>query len=283
MLDLTGDESIARIDLYLDDAKEPFSTIVPPAPIEIDTTTLEDGPHTLRLVAYDTMGKVGRRTIPFTVQNGPGITVTGLRAQERVHGRLSLQVNAFGGDEPFDPVRAESSGPIPVWTWVMSVIVVGWAMWYGLALFKTPPTYAATPTYEAHPVAMAQAASTASTPAPASPRASSAGGFNYTATGANLYAQNCAACHGASGSGVPGAFPPLPHDPVVTAANPAQHIAVVLHGLHGKAINGTSYSSQMPSFSQLSNDDIAAIIDHERTSWGNNAPTVTPQQVQRAR
>ncbi len=70
---------------------------------------------------------------------------------------------------------------------------------------------------------------------------------------------------------------------MVTAANPAGHIATVLKGMHGKAIGGTSYSSQMPPFSQLSDNDIAAIIDHERTSWGNNAPVVTPAQVKRAR
>jgi cytochrome c oxidase cbb3-type subunit 2 len=53
--------------------------------------------------------------------------------------------------------------------------------------------------------------------------------------------------------------------------------------MHGKPIGGTSYSAQMPSFSQLSDNAIAAIIDHERTSWGNKAPIVTPAQVKRAR
>jgi hypothetical protein len=33
---------------------------------------------------------------------------------------------------------------------------------------------------------------------------------------------------------------------------------------HGKSIAGVSYASQMPTFEQLSNNDIAAIIDHER-------------------
>jgi mono/diheme cytochrome c family protein len=108
-------------------------------------------------------------------------------------------------------------------------------------------------------------------------------GTGGSPAGAQLYAQNCAACHGAAGAGVPGAFPPLAHDPVVTAANPAGHITVVLKGMHGKAIGGKSYSSQMPSFTQLSDNDIAAIIDHERTSWGNHAPIVTPDQVKRAR
>jgi cytochrome c oxidase cbb3-type subunit II len=104
-----------------------------------------------------------------------------------------------------------------------------------------------------------------------------------SANGAQLYTQNCAACHGAAGAGVPGAFPPLVHDPVVTAANPAAHITAVVKGVHGKAIGGKSYSSQMPAFPQLSDSDIAAIVNHERTSWGNHAPTVTPAQVKSAR
>ena len=134
---------------------------------------------------------------------------------------------------------------------------------------------------EANPTAVAQGPSTGN--APPKDTGKSAAGFDYSATGAQLYTQNCAACHGAGGAGVPGAFPPLAHDPVVTAANPADHIAIILKGMQGKAIGATSYSSQMPSFSQLSNNDIAAIIDHERTSWGNHAQIVTPDQVKRAR
>jgi mono/diheme cytochrome c family protein len=234
------------------------------------------------LYAYDTMGNVGRRTIPFTVQNGPGITVTGLRANERVSGELTLAVNAFGGNEPFDPLRAESSGPVPVWTWVMSAVIIAWAAWYGLAFYSPPPAYAATPTYERNPVAAANAPMSASS-APSYSGKGVAAGFDYAAHGAQVYAANCSACHGASGSGVPGAFPPLARDPVVAAKDPSTHLSVVLHGLHGKAINGTSYSSQMPPFSQLSDDDIAAVIDHERTSWGNSAPIVSPDEVKRAR
>jgi cytochrome c oxidase cbb3-type subunit 2 len=39
----------------------------------------------------------------------------------------------------------------------------------------------------------------------------------------------------------------------------------------------------MPPFPQLSDSNIAAIIDHERTSWGNQAPIITPDAVKRAR
>lgn len=111
------DDEAVSVTLYLDDATEPFAMYRPPATVDVDTTTLVDGPHTLRIQARDAIGVTGVRAIPFIVQNGPGITVTGLRANERVSGKFQLAVNAFSADEPFDPVRAESSGPIPVWTW----------------------------------------------------------------------------------------------------------------------------------------------------------------------
>jgi len=282
MRDLTGDTPVARIDLYLDDASEPFRSVVPPNAVSIDTTALDDGPHVLRLEARDASGNVGRRRIPFVVQNGPGITVTGLRADERVGGRVQLELNAFGGNEPFDPVRAESSGPIPVWTWVMSAAIAAWAAWYALASLAVPSAYAGTPTYADNPVAAAQQPMAQTAPRQYS-GGGAAAGFDYAASGARLYGANCASCHGASGAGVPGAFPALAADPVVTARDPGEHVRTVLRGLGGKRIGGTAYASRMPAFAQLSDADIAAIVDHERTSWGNSAPIITPDVVQRAR
>ncbi|NYT79850.1 cytochrome c [Alcaligenaceae bacterium] len=100
------------------------------------------------------------------------------------------------------------------------------------------------------------------------------------ANGLKLFAANCAACHGAQGAGVPGVFPPLAGNPVVNAADPTEHITVVLNGLHGKAIDGTTYAAEMPTFAaHLSDAEIADIIGHERTSWGNHAPTITAKDV----
>jgi mono/diheme cytochrome c family protein len=278
--DFGGDEAVS-LSVYLDDATEPFATYRPPATMELDTTTLEDGPHILRIRARDALGNAGTRTIPFMVQNGPGITVTGLRANERVSGRVELNLNAFSAREPFDPVRAESSGPIPVWTWVMSALIAAWAGWYGLTEFQQPAAFAQ---------GGSGTGAVAAANAPMSQNASSkysghgpAVGFDYAATGPQLYATNCSACHGASGAGVPGAFPALAGDPVVTAKDPRTQIGVLIHGLHGNTIAGKAYSSQMPAFAQLSDNDIAAIIDHERTSWGNNAPIINPDDVKRAR
>ncbi|MDQ2681498.1 MAG: c-type cytochrome, partial [Candidatus Eremiobacteraeota bacterium] len=237
-------------------------------------------------------GTVGVRRLPFTVANGPGITVTGLRAGSRVRGTVSLNINAFGADEPFDPARAESSGPVPVWTWVFFAIIAVWAAWYGLEYFKTPTAFAQTPTFAQNPalaVANAPAAQTeVSSPAPVGKTAAvgskNVAGFDYATIGAQMYTQNCQSCHGAVGAGVPGTFPPLAGDPIVNGTDADTQAKIVLHGLSGKRINGTSYSAQMPAFAaQLSDAQIAAVIDHERTSWGNHGPTITPGEVAKNR
>lgn len=112
-----------------------------------------------------------------------------------------------------------------------------------------------------------------SPPVPAKPSVESA-------QGATLYAARCASCHQSNGEGLPGVFPPLKGDPVVTAKDPARHIEIVLTGLQGKTINGVKYAAAMPAHEHSMTDaEIAAVVNHERTSWGNNAPTVTEEDV----
>jgi cytochrome c oxidase cbb3-type subunit II len=102
--------------------------------------------------------------------------------------------------------------------------------------------------------------------------------------GGQVYASHCASCHQQNGEGLAGVFPPLKGNPVVIDRDPAEHIRVVLFGLQGKAINGISYQASMPAHAQLLSDlEIAAVINHERTSWGNNAPTVVPKDVEKIR
>ena len=79
-------------------------------------------------------------------------------------------------------------------------------------------------------------------------------------------------------------FPPLAGDPVVQALDPTEHIITVLNGKHGSIIGGVKYASPMPAFKEILNDnDLAAIVNHERTSWGNAAPIVRVADVARLR
>jgi cytochrome c oxidase cbb3-type subunit 2 len=125
------------------------------------------------------------------------------------------------------------------------------------------------------------AASTAAAGGASAAVAISGGAGGYDAAKAQaLFTANCAACHQASGEGIPGAFPPLKGNAAVNDVDATTHIRVVLHGMQGGNVGGVAYSSPMPSFANtLSNADIANIIGYERSSWGNRGVPVTAQQV----
>lgn len=101
------------------------------------------------------------------------------------------------------------------------------------------------------------------------------------ANGAKVFASNCASCHGAQGTGVPGTFPPLANNPVVTG-DPKTVIGIVLGGLNTPiTVAGASYHGMMPAWKgNLSNKDIADVITYIRGSLGSNhASAVTEAQV----
>ncbi len=108
-----------------------------------------------------------------------------------------------------------------------------------------------------------------------------AAGTDYDAArGRALYTANCSACHGPSGEGLPGTYPPLKGSGVVAKDDATKHIHVVLSGLQGAKAGGVLYAAAMPPFGSLLGDvDIADIIDYERRSWGNHGKLVTAAEV----
>ncbi|MCZ7616023.1 MAG: hypothetical protein M5T52_21345 [Ignavibacteriaceae bacterium] len=66
-----------RIEIFLDENKESIASYVPPAKFDLDTSELEDGEHTLIIVAYGDDEKRSIRKIKFFVRNGPGNCNTG--------------------------------------------------------------------------------------------------------------------------------------------------------------------------------------------------------------
>lgn len=102
---------------------------------------------------------------------------------------------------------------------------------------------------------------------PAAPAAKGLSQDELVKKGQAVYTANCAACHQASGAGLPPTFPTL-HG-AKTANGPAEaHIEQILKG-----------KNLMPPFAQLSDEDIAAVATFERTSWGNKGSVVQPSQV----
>lgn len=94
------------------------------------------------------------------------------------------------------------------------------------------------------------------------------------ADGEAVYAANCVACHQATGQGVPGAFPPLAggHAAELAAADGGRDylIHALLYGVQGPIeVAGASYNGLMPAWQQLSDAQIAAVLNYVTTAWDN--------------
>jgi len=117
---------------------------------------------------------------------------------------------------------------------------------------------------------------------PAQPKDIGTGGTASSTTnslGANLFQKNCAACHQTTGRGVKGAFPPLAGSMIVNNKNPEMLIKIILMGYDARE----EYGVMQALGDQLTDEEIKAITDHERSSWGNNAPEVPLETITRIR
>jgi len=134
-----------------------------------------------------------------------------------------------------------------------------------------------------HPVLFAAAVATlgALAVALAAQAPSSRPAFAAGTSGAAVFRDNCATCHGDKGQGAPNVAPPLAKNSYETG-DPKKVIHTVLHGLTGPIkVNGKLWGDgTMPAWKgSLTNAQIAAVITYVRSSWGNKASAVTEKQV----
>ena len=80
--------------------------------------------------------------------------------------------------------------------------------------------------------------------------------------GERVYNTICAACHQASGQGIPGVFPAIAGSKIATGDKSA-HLNIVVHGKVGTAMQAFG--------EQLNEVDLASVITYERNAFGNNA------------
>lgn len=105
-----------------------------------------------------------------------------------------------------------------------------------------------------------------------------------TALGSRLYEKHCASCHGQSGQGVAGAYPPLVGSTTVNALRPNNLIQITVLGGFAPATGGNPRPFGMPPFQlQLSNQELAALLSFVRASWGNTAAPVSEFDINKLR
>ena len=92
--------------------------------------------------------------------------------------------------------------------------------------------------------------------------------------GEKVYAANCAACHQVNGKGA-GPIKPLDGSAIVMNTDHNKQIQILLNG----ANNGA-----MPSWKQLSDTDLAAVISYTKNNWSNQTgQIVQPSELLAAR
>lgn len=100
--------------------------------------------------------------------------------------------------------------------------------------------------------------------------------------GKSVYTQNCVACHGPTGGGMPGQAPPLAKSEYVMGSE-KRLVAIILKGATGPITvhNETkSYSGNMVAWeATLSPKKIAAVASYIRSEWGNSAPEISEAKV----
>jgi len=102
--------------------------------------------------------------------------------------------------------------------------------------------------------------------------------------GARIYEKHCEDCHGKSGQGAPGAYPPLAGNRGVVLPSPLNAIRSVLNGGYPPSTAGNPRPYGMPPFAQtLSGEEIALVLSYVRNAWGNQGSLVTAAQVDRSR
>jgi len=99
------------------------------------------------------------------------------------------------------------------------------------------------------------------------------------ASGARLYAGNCASCHGAGGQGAPGGhYPSLINNSAVGASSPDNLINVIMTGVSRKTSDGQAYF--MPAFgTALSDGQIMSVANYVLRRFGQPGVVVALKDV----
>lgn len=102
--------------------------------------------------------------------------------------------------------------------------------------------------------------------------------------GQRLYIDNCAACHFVNGHGAPRVFPRLDGASIVSAANPAALLHVILVGAETPSTARAPSALPMPGFAErLSDKEVADLATFVRGAWSNKAASVKESEVAKAR
>src|SRR5580700_6219433 len=284
------------IRVYVDGDTRPVAELAGSSGrLKLDTASIPDGPHRLRIETVEGDRVTGHREIPFTVRNGPGIAVAGLSERDEVRGQIGLAVDATaaGIDGQLDVHSLELHRGLPFWTGALAVLVISLSALY---LAVDPFAFRA---YRAEELAIRdEAGAPLARIAPDRPVAADPmqvrlteglflplldfdAGKADTARGAATYGSKCAGCHGDDGQGrtaqsatlgEQGIFPRL-------AGQPAAYLYRQLWSF----AHGWRSSAAMPpmadGLAEADWGDIAVHLEHLTTAAYPTSPAIAEDML----
>lgn len=94
-----------------------------------------------------------------------------------------------------------------------------------------------------------------------------------------LYGKNCASCHQENGLGLKGAFPPLKDSPIVLDDDIDLFVNIIMRGYDARPEYAVMNAVGLTN--NLTPEEVTLIMNHERTSWGNEAKELTVEEVKK--
>ncbi len=106
---------------------------------------------------------------------------------------------------------------------------------------------------------------------------------DFSAPGAASYAEHCAICHRMDGKGAPRVYPALAGNSMVFADDPSSLIQVTLAGGRMPKTPHDTMAFTMPAFANLTNREVAEVLNFIRNGWGNHGSEITEADISRMR
>jgi mono/diheme cytochrome c family protein len=103
------------------------------------------------------------------------------------------------------------------------------------------------------------------------------------APGHNTYVNMCSGCHGLEGQGKPKIAPAMQSNATINRPSLYNSVAVLLRGIPSQKYNATTAFYAMDSFEELTDQELADLINYMRQAWTDEPPNVTEDQVERIR
>jgi mono/diheme cytochrome c family protein len=103
------------------------------------------------------------------------------------------------------------------------------------------------------------------------------------AAGSAIYRDQCSACHGIDGKGIANLFPSIADSSMVRSDDATTSIRIVLRGARSVGTAAQPTAAGMPSYRQLDDNQVAAVLTYMRNSWGGGAAPVKAGDVAKVR